>query len=163
MAVVDRFSHSINQFFLHRVGILPGNTADTTTSSSSSTSSNGHAATAAAADAALSTLTLQDLLHTLDPQFLHSNVGVSRSPGARHPHDIPLGDFFSGRWGATERGEEEAEEGWEVGDDDGEEGVGMGDGDGDGTVVIPFRPPARPPHTRTRVAASIHSLPPQPS
>lgn len=101
VAVIDRFSYSLNLFFRSRVGVIAGNHVDhvddvgsalpSSTSISSSTSSSSSSQHVLDK---LHELTLQDLLDGLDPHFMYSRVGVHLSPHARQPRDIPLIDFF---------------------------------------------------------------------
>ena len=90
VAVVDRFSHSVNEFFRDKIGIIAGNHHHTDDQEIQRTNS----ADEKRVYQKLLSLTLQDLLNALDPNFLYSQVGVTLSPGARHPRDVPLMDFF---------------------------------------------------------------------
>ena len=116
VAVIDRFSHSLNMFFRSAVGVIAGNheggvgtsssTVSTTSSGTSSrgsgsenggtsdTCSNGRSSNDQQVINRLHALTLQDLLDGMNPHFLYSRVGVHLSPEARQPKDIPLIDFF---------------------------------------------------------------------
>ena len=90
VAVIDRFSHSVNEFFREKIGVVAGNYHPTQEQAKKRTNK----AEIKRVHQKLMSLTLQDLLDALDPNFLYSQVGVSLSPGARHPRDVPLIDFF---------------------------------------------------------------------
>lgn len=88
ISVMDRFSFLVGSFFYHRAGIASGNVhhgKNRVGISKRELRSRRRN---------LASLTLQDLLDSMNPQFLRSTVTVSLTDSARNPKNVLLSDFF---------------------------------------------------------------------
>jgi phosphatidylinositol glycan class K len=88
VAVIDRFSYSVSEFFQNRAGILAGNSKNEIPQVISNFELKSRRKI-------LSLLTLQDLFNSMNYQFLRSTVILLQTNGSRNPAEIPLTDFFS--------------------------------------------------------------------
>jgi glycosylphosphatidylinositol transamidase (GPIT) subunit GPI8 len=88
ISVMDRFSFLVGSFFYHRAGIVSGNIHH-------GKSRDGISKRELRSRRQnLASLTLQDLLDSMNPQFMRSTVSVALSDNARDPKDVLLSDFF---------------------------------------------------------------------
>ena len=88
IAVIDRFSFLVSNFFYTKAGIVSGNLVNqiaTKKKSNTDIKLNNQK---------LSTLTLKNLMDHMDSQFLHSTVSISQTENSRDTKDILLTDFF---------------------------------------------------------------------
>jgi glycosylphosphatidylinositol transamidase (GPIT) subunit GPI8 len=88
VSVMDRFSFLLGSFFYHRAGIVSGNIHHGKNRDGISKRE------LRSRRQNLASLTLQDLLDSMNPQFMRSTVSVALSDKARDPKNILLSDFF---------------------------------------------------------------------
>jgi glycosylphosphatidylinositol transamidase (GPIT) subunit GPI8 len=88
ISVMDRFSFLVGSFFYHRAGIVSGNIHHGKNRDGISKRE------LRSRRQNLASLTLQDLLDSMNPQFLRSTVSVALTANARDPKQVLLSDFF---------------------------------------------------------------------
>ena len=88
ISVMDRFSHLVASFFYHKGGIVSGNIHHGKKRDGVSKRE------LRLRRKNLASLTLQNLLDTMNPHFLRSTVSISLTHGARNPEHVLLTDFF---------------------------------------------------------------------